>query len=200
MNEKIAMDELQFIKKIIEDSKASIVYNGKDYIVWGSLVTLGLLLDYSAYVFKLNINFILLLSVIIGLGWIFSFFSYKKRKIECTPKTFSGKILGGVWLATGTAMTIVGFIGIPSGAVPGQSVSAVLSIFLGMAFMIAGFIHNETWMKYLSLGWWIGAVYMFYFPGIHTIFVMALMLLCFQVIPGTYFYQKYKKEVKKNHE
>lgn len=197
MNEKIAMDELQFIKKIIEDSKASIVYNGKDYIVWGLLVTIGLLLDYSAYVFKLNMNFILFWGVIIGLGWIFSFFSYKKRKTECNPKTFAGKILGGVWLATGTAMTIVGFIGIPSGAIPGQSISAVLSTFLGMAFIVAGFIHNETWMKYLSVGWWIGAVYMFYFPGIHTVFVMALMLLCFQVIPGVYFYQKYKKEVEK---
>lgn len=200
MDEKIAIDELQFIKKIIEDSKATIIYNGKDYIVWGMLIVVGLLLDYSAYILNFRRNFILFWAAIIGLGWIYSYTSYRKRKSERKAKTFAGKILGAVWLATGLGMTMVGFWGIPSGAIPGISISPILSIFLGMAFLISGYIHNENWIKYLSIGWWAGAFFMFYFPGAHTALVMAFMMFFFQVVPGIYFYKKYKKELNVYHE
>ena len=46
MDEKTALEEIQFIRKIIEGSKRKIVYNGIDYIVWGAIVITGMILQY----------------------------------------------------------------------------------------------------------------------------------------------------------
>jgi len=194
MDEKYAVDELQFIKKIIEDSKRNLVYNGREHIGWGLLISFALIVDYLNYFFGWNFHFLLYWGIVVALGWLFSYYSSQQRKKENCPKTFAGKMMGTIWLGTGIGMTLVGFVGITSGAIPGTSISALLSVFLGSAFLISGYLHSEKWMKYLSIGWWLGAVIMFFYPGVHTVFIMAFMLLFLQVLPGVYFYKKFKKE------
>ncbi len=92
-------------------------------------------------------------------------------------------------------MMITGFIATTSGALKGVYVFPVLCIILGIAFYVSSFLHNEKWMKLLSLGWWVGAIIMFYFPSIHIILIFAAMMTFFQIIPGLFFYNKYKKEI-----
>lgn len=197
MDNKTAIDDLQFIKRIIADSKTTIIYNGKEYIFWGVIVSIGLLLVYFNFIFSYKINSFYLWVVIIGIGWIYSFLSSRKRKRDYRTITFAGKILGVVWLATGIGMTIIGFLGTVSGAIDRIFVSPLLSVLLGVAFLITGYIHNEGWIKFLSVGWWLGAIYMFFFPGIQTVLIMAAMMTFFQVVPGLYLYNKYKKEMLK---
>ena len=43
MDEKTALEELQFIRKVIDEGKKSVVYNGKDYIFWGLIVIVGMM-------------------------------------------------------------------------------------------------------------------------------------------------------------
>jgi len=40
MDEKTALEEIRFIRSVMEESKKSIVYNGKDYIFWGIMFIL----------------------------------------------------------------------------------------------------------------------------------------------------------------
>ena len=49
MDEKTALEEIQFIRSVIEESKKSVVYNGKDYIFWGVIVIVGMM---STYLFQ----------------------------------------------------------------------------------------------------------------------------------------------------
>ena len=57
MKENEIIDELAFIKKVIEDSRRSFCDNGMGYIVWGVLVFLGLMSEYIFFIFKLNIPY-----------------------------------------------------------------------------------------------------------------------------------------------
>lgn len=194
MDENMALEELQFIKKVIEDSKRSIIYNGIHYIVWGILVILGMCATYAVVVNRMNFNYIWIWIVVAAVGWIFSFYLGLKSKHE-QPHTFSNKIIGVVWLAAGIGMMILGFIGPASGSLHPVYISPVLSVVLGMGYLITGQIVESKWLSYLSLGWWSGAVYMFFFPGDHTLIVMAIMMLFFQTIPGIIMYRKYKQEM-----
>ncbi len=196
MDENTALDEIKFIKKIIDDSKRTVIDDGKGYIFWGIIVTIGLLTNYLMYVLEIEISFIWAWIILIGFGWIYSiisfFFSNDKK-----PKShnFATKLLRTIWLTCGISMTIIGFVGVFSGAINGMFVSPIISSILGIGFMISGYIYNLNWVKYLSIGWWTGSIVMFLFPGVQSILIMAFMMLVFQVIPGIILYNKFKKEI-----
>ncbi|MGE5498172.1 MAG: hypothetical protein ACM3Q2_08885 [Syntrophothermus sp.] len=194
MDQNTAFEELQFIKRVIEDSKRSIVYNGMHYIVWGILIIAGMLLNYYFLRQHIYFNYLYEWAAIVFIGWVFSFY-YSKRLDKKGPKTFALKIIATVWLAAGVAMTILGFIGPLSGAISGSFISPVLSVILGMAYLITGVIFESRWFSWLSAGWWAGAVFMFYYPGIHTLFIMALLMLFFQTLPGIILYRKYNQQM-----
>ena len=193
MDEKTAMDELQFIKKVIEDSRRSMTYNGLDYIVWGIIVIVGLVLQYIAILNQIYSNFLWTWAVLIPIGWIFSFTNGRRKK-DRLPRTFSGKLIAAVWGATGFGMTLIGFVGLMSGAIKPWFISPLLSVALGTGYFITGKIVESRWISSLALCWWLGAVIMFYYHGIYSILLMAIWMLCFQTIPGIMIYRKYKKE------
>ncbi len=72
MTENEAQQELAFIKKVMEDSRRIIAYDGKDFTFWGILVTVGMVLMYVNIVFQFHISSMVLWGSFIGTGWIFS--------------------------------------------------------------------------------------------------------------------------------
>ncbi len=195
MDENSALDEIKFIKKIIEDSKQTTIDDGKGYIFWGIIVTIGLLSNYLTYILEIKISFIWIWIILIGFGWVYSIFSYFFKEKKPKSYNFASKLFHSIWLSCGVAMTIVGFVGVFSGAIDGMFISPIISSILGIGFMLSGYIYNLNWVKLLSVGWWAGAIVMFIFPGVYSILIMAFMMLAFQVIPGLVIYNKFKKEI-----
>jgi hypothetical protein len=196
MDEIKAKEELEFIKKIIEDSRKDIVYNGMDYIFWGLLVTIGMGINFLMEIFNYKFhNFFWLWVILIAIGWMFSIFTFYWKKKKERKRTLSNKIVGAVWGASGVAMTLCGFIGSISTAIKPDFISPVLCTFIGAAYFITGFIFDNKWLKGFSLGWWTGSIIMFFYPGIYTNLLMASMMLCFQVVPGFVLYKNSKKAV-----
>ncbi len=195
MDENSALDEIKFIKKIIEDSKQTTIDDGKGYIFWGIMVTIGMLVNYFIYILNIKINFIWIWVVLISLGWLYNivfFFSGKKKK---PSNNFARKMLYSIWLSCGIAMTLIGFIGVFSGAISGEIVSPILSSIIGIGLMLSGFVYDLNWVKYLSAGWWVGAIIMFIYPGVQSMLIMSFMMMAFLVLPGVIIYQNFKKEI-----
>ena len=195
MDEKLALEELQFIKKVIEESKRSIVYNGMDYIIWGALVIIGMLSTYSLAVSGIRFNFLYVWLMLIPIGWGFSFYNRK----YCTgksPKTITTKAIGAVWFGAGICMTLVGFGGPVLGGMHGMFISPVLAIICGGGYFVAGRILDSKPTTYLSLGWWIGGIILFMVHSINQMLIMSALMLFFQTIPGILVYRKYKRAEK----
>ncbi len=195
MDEKQAIEELSYIKEIIYDSKKVFVENGIGYIVWGVLVVIGLISSYFFETYNLNNldgwNWIIL----VALGWVFSFVGSKKERQKRKAATFAEKILAAVWISAGIAMTIIGFAGSISGAIQGVFISPTISIILGAAYFVSGAVYGAKWITLLSLGWWAGAILMFFWPGVQVFFIMSLMMILFQIVPGLILYKQAKTEL-----
>jgi hypothetical protein len=68
-----------------------------------------------------------------------------------------------------------------------------MSVILGVAYFTSGKIYETKWMYLIGAGWWTGAIVLFYWHSIHTLALFGLMMILFQVVPGIYFYKKWKK-------
>ncbi len=192
MNEKTDVEELAFIKNIIKESRKSFVLSGKPYIFWGILIVVGLMLEFIKDVDLVDLKYTYFVWLsLIAIGWLYTYFESRKHKIKTTSIT--SKILGGVWLACGISMTIFGFIGTISGAIRGVYVSPVLSLVLAIAYFLTGIVYDYKWVRNISIGWWSGAIVMFFFPGRFTTLIMAFMMIAFQIIPGIILLNKVKK-------
>ncbi|MBI3585818.1 MAG: hypothetical protein HY088_01650 [Ignavibacteriales bacterium] len=195
MTEQEAQQELAFIKKVMSDSRRVLVYDGKEFITWGVLTVVGMLIMYFAKVFDVQVSTFWLWGILIGGGWLYSLAIGLSRHKSPNTKTFGGTILGSVWLACGIAMTLIGFVVPLSGAIKLWAIIPLISMVSGVGYFITGVIHGSTWIRNSSLGWWLGAVIMLYWPGSYMFLFFAGMMVAFQIIPGVFFYRKWKQEI-----
>lgn len=189
--------ELSEIKKIMEDSRRIMVDDGLGFIIWGSLVAAGLIFSYLSVLGYLAWNITSIAwFVLIGAGWLFTIIQVRKEKKERRAHTFAGKVAGAIWGSAGITMTIIGFVGSYSGLVRGLGISPLMACVLAAAFFVSGVIYNDKVFRYLSFGWWAGALVMFFWRTPHTLLMFAMMMLFMQVLPGIIMFRKWKKEIK----
>ena len=197
MDTKQAELELSEIKRIMEDSRRIMVDDGTGFILWGSLVAMGLISSYLSVLGYLEWKVTSIAwFALIGLGWLITIFQLRREKKERKAVSFAGKVAGAIWGSAGITMTIIGFIGSYSGMVKGMGISPLMACVLAAAFFVSGVIYNDKTFRYLSFGWWAGALVMFFWYSPHTLLLFALMILFMQVLPGFIMYKKWKKEIK----
>ena len=203
MDELTAQEEIAFIKKVMQDSRKTILADGIEFIYWGVIVTICLLFTYFSYcAFNYHSTnpskrvFIFWI-IFMFIGGVGSSIFLKKRYKSVRIKSLAGNILGKIWSANGISMIVTAFVGSLSGAFHGQYISPLMSCFLGSSYYISGFIYGKKWISNLAFLWWLGAIIMFVFPGLYTVLMMAMMMIFLQITPGIVLYRNSKKEFAK---
>jgi hypothetical protein len=194
MTDLDAQQELAFIKKVMTDSRKILIDDGKGTIFWGLLISFGLLITYLS----IAQNWETLLSwfwpVLIAFGWIYTIVTEIRHERKRRVKTFAGKIMAAVWIAFGISATILGFVGTVSGAYHSVIISPLIAVLLGTGYLVSGLLYGKSWVSYLSIAWWGGAIVMFFMQSLETLLIMIGMMIFFQVIPGIILYREFKKE------
>ncbi len=185
--------ELSVIRKIMEDSRQTVVDNGVHLIFWGVLVTLCLLANYYMIVTKTALDKAgMLWAIMMPLGAVVDMLIVRRMVRRVSVSTFGGKLLGLLWLASGLAMFMLGFLGPVTGAYNPVFICPIISVVLGVSYFVSGSIQQLPWLRNISYGWWAGSVVMFLYPGKHTLLIFAGMMLLFQVVPGLIMNRKAK--------
>ena len=196
MDSKQAASELAIIKQIMEDSRNAVCTNGWHYIFWALIVAAALITNYVMLLTKTAGNYVGWMWLVLMVSASIIAILWEKRTDKKRPvKTFAGKMLGSLWFAGGISMFMFGFIGTFSGAYNPIYICPIISTVLGSKFYISGEIQQLKWQKLLSIGWWAGAILLFFFPSVHTLLIFALMLIFFQAVPGIILNRKYQKEL-----
>ncbi len=196
METKNAELELSLIKKMMEDSRRLNIDNGIHYIFWGILVTIALLINYTMLLLKVPGNYI-------GLAWFILMLSGalidgiigRRQSKSSKVTTFTSRIMGSLWFASGIAMFMYGFLGTITKAYNPVFICPIISTSLGISYFTSGSIQQIKWLQNISFGWWAGAAIMFIFPSVHTLLIFAIMMICLQVIPGLILNKKSKQDL-----
>jgi len=195
METRDAQQELAFIKKIMADSRKSVICNGKTFILWGILVTIGLIGSYYSITNNVQNMMNWMWPLLMGLGWVITIVTESRDAKNAKTKTFAAKILAAVWIGCGIAMTMIGFVGSISGAYNPLYINPLISNIMAVGFLITGILYGKTWVSLISLGWWAGAIVMFFWTGLYTFLLMSAMMIFFLVIPGVFMFKQFQKEI-----
>lgn len=189
-----ATQELAFLRKVIQDSRRSVVDNGLSFIVWGILVTIGV---GAIYIEILNNSFgwsgwVWLVCIVSGI--IFSIV-YGRKRTQDPVQTFANRLLGRLWTSLGISMALVGFVGSLSHMIHPISISPLMACFLAVSYYVSGIVYDLNWFKNLAFGWWIGAIVMFLWDSPHTLGLYCLLMIALQIIPGILLRRRWKESI-----
>ncbi|HLT24402.1 MAG TPA: hypothetical protein VK004_04690 [Ignavibacteria bacterium] len=185
--------EINYIKKLMEESRRSLAENGIGYILWGVLVVIGIVFNYLRITDVTQISPLYVWIAVVGTGWAVTFYWLKKEKKMPGSKSVLNRILGSVWVAAGIGMTLIGFPGTLSNTLPGYSILPMMCLVLGIAYYVSGAVYGEKWIKLIGLGWWAAAALFMFWKNVNSLLIFAALMILFQVIPGIYFYKKWKE-------
>ncbi|MGD0337731.1 MAG: hypothetical protein ABSB78_02975 [Bacteroidota bacterium] len=190
-----AQEELEFVKKVIAESRKTIIQDGADFLRWGILASLGIFASYFYNYFNWQMTHVWIFwAAIVVIGWTFSIQSYiRVRKIKST--SFTGKIIWSTWIGCGIALTILGFVGPLSGAYSAVLITAVTSAVMGIGYYANGILIGSRWYIFFAICWWCGSIALFFLHRIESLLIFGLMMVFFQVIPGYIFVRQRKKDV-----
>ena len=170
--------EIAVIKKIMVDSRKAVYETSKQGVFWTMVMAPAILVNYLMFIFGFGLEYSGLLwiaAVVIGI--IGSLIIARKEKRTVRVKTFAGKLLTTIGLATGGVNIIFSIAAAAAGAFDLLYLVSVDSVVLGMAFYVIGVIQQLKTLRILSFIWWAGAVFFFAFPGIHCLLFLAVMLI-----------------------
>jgi len=194
--------ELQYIRKIIADSRTSFVEDGKPYIFWGLIVAIGMGITYLSVWLQRDLytGYLWIGLVLFGWGYMFYYVRSQKQR-EQRARSFVDRIQGSIWGACGTALGLAVILIAAGGSLHGEDAPSihpvyacfVSSLILGIAYYLSGIANDLKWLSYVGFAWWAGAVAMFVWPSLHVLGLYAGMLILFQVVPGIVLLRRYKR-------
>lgn len=192
MDEFDARQELLFIRKVIDDGRTALGHDGKAMIVWGAIVVAGMIAMFLSVSLTLGVNYLILWGVLIGAGWIFTLFFDVSARRKARFSTFGGRVVSQLWLGCGIVMTVVGFVTPLVGALKPWAIIPIMSLILGIAYLVTGAVYDDRWIRFSSVAWWLSGIIMLVWPGVYMFLVFASLVIAFQIVPGVRLFKQWK--------
>lgn len=184
MDTKQAELEISVIKKIMEDSRSAVYNKSSQGIFWFTLTSIAVLVNYLMVVLDTGIKYSGILWIAVSVfGSVYSVYLAKKEERSIKVKTFAGKILTSIGIATGIANIMFAFASLVANAFDPFVIVSMNAMILGMAFYVLSVIQQLKSFKILADIWWAGSIFFFFMPGIHSLLFMAIMLAASAWIP-----------------
>lgn len=186
-------EDLAMIRRLMEQSRGVIRGGAGHYLLWGALVTAGLLTTWASVQGFVQIGVAWIWPVAIGAGWAGSMYLSYRQDRDAPVTTTAGRVMSGIWIGAGVTMTLLGFLGMASGAFEPSGMMAGLSAVMGTAYFATGALHENRWPRLVAGGWWAGSVALFLWPGVHALLVMAGLMVAFHLVPGLVAYRSSRR-------
>ena len=178
-----AQADLAYIRRLMVDTRRAACLSGGYFIVWGIVVGAALFATWlqltGTLAYKPFITWTLCF-VVGSLGTLY----LVRQEMKEPVKSPGGRLIGTVWTSLGVTQLVLFFAGLGSQALPGEHMPALFSTLVGSGVFLTGVLAGLNWMRNLAFAWWAGAVVMFFWPGLHVLLLMGLMLVVLYVVPG----------------
>lgn len=184
MDQREAERNLREIRRMMEEGRQVVASGGHHYVAWGFLITMALVLTWGMATRGWDLSPAWIWGGAVGGGWAFSIWAGYRWDRRAPVSNLAGRVLAGIWIGSGIAMTLVGFLGGAPEAMEVNVLLATESAILGAAYLATAAVQGSRWMMGLAAGWWVGSVYMYLNSGLSVLLVMAALMVALYLVPG----------------
>lgn len=171
-------DDLAYVRRIVENSRAALSVDSLPLLVWGALTLVGVGLVYTVEA----LDGPWLWAVLIAIAWLYT--GWRMARTRGQARLFAQRVLATTWFAVLTSMTLIGFVGTFSGALPTQTIPPVFAAFFGLAYLASAVLTGRQVLVGLAIAWWVGAALLFFVPPSLRLVVFGGLLLVLLIVPA----------------
>lgn len=175
--------ELAWIRALMEDSQRLLAGTWRHQALWGLLTAAGLALTWWAVGADRPGVVWVGWPALIAAGWSGSF-ALERRGASAPVHNLAGRAFGGVWVGAGVTLTLLGTLGLYSGALAPSALPGVLSLVLGLGYFASGFASGLRWLRTVGLAWWVLGSALMVWRGPDGLLVLAGAALVLEVGPA----------------
>jgi hypothetical protein len=168
-------EDLAFVRRAVESSQRAARVDVVPLITWGLLTVAASAMGLIAPALDSVWSWV----VVIASAWAYTLWRALRGDPAAPPQLFANRVLGTLWFGTLGAMTLLGFGGYFSGAVPAPAIPGIVSSLLGAAYLASSALVQLRWVRWLGLCWWGTAMALFAvaLPMRQPVFAAAMLLL-----------------------
>lgn len=184
MSDRSAERDLAMIRRLMEQGRATVEAGAPHYVVWGALVTAALVAEWARTEGLVFLGSLWVWGALVGTGWVASVIAGARAARRSPVRTAGGRALAGIWVGAGVALTLAGFVGVGTGALPGHAMLGVTAAVLGGAVFATSFVHDSGLLRAGAVTWWAGAAVLFAWDDAGAILLLAGLNAALLLAPG----------------
>ncbi len=197
MDQNQFQEDVQYIKRMIENNRRTIIDNGLNYLITGILVAIGVIISslpgISTNKGTVTLVWFSIIAVIIISNLTIQY-RIGKSKIK---RTFITNIYESVWIVCGFSVTVITILYFITWKISLPDFFLIIATILGIGYYLTGVINELSFMKVLAFGWWIGGILSILWGYIGQEDLLPLLFSCLiiplEIIPGIIIYKKWKR-------
>lgn len=182
------MDDLAFVRAAVLSSRRALHVDVMPLFWWGVLTLLGVVV---AYVWP-PLDTVWLWVVLIALAWLLTGVRVLVARRASDTVLFAQRALATLWFSLLTAMTLIGFAGAFSGALPTTAITPLMASVFGAGYLASSALLAGRGLVLLALAWWLGALVLFLVPAPMRLAVFGLLMLLLLLLPVVWFGRRAK--------
>lgn len=176
-------DDLAFVRDVVLGSRRALHVDVMPLFWWGVLSLVGVVLAYTWP----RMDSVWLWVVLVGLAWLLTGARVLAVRRAGNAALFAQRALATLWFSLLTAMTVIGFAGAFSGALPTNAITPVMAGVFGAGYLASSALLAARGLMLLALAWWLGALVLFLMPAPGRLAVFGLLLLFLLLLPVLWF-------------
>jgi len=192
MDRDQALEDLQVIRRMIDETKKATMYSGDQLILWGVLALVATALTHLFVTLRWfpYIGLVWLLFVLSG--WTGAVFLIKKERKRAEVNPFIGRLTGITWMSCNIGVLLFTLLGVFTEIYDARYLASMVAIVLGIAIMITGGLYSWKTLFLIAPLWWIGALLMVFLDEAYLV-IYAILIGIGMILPGILARRRLKK-------
>lgn len=188
--------EMAQVRMALEHGQKVAPFRGVVYIFWGLIVAKCTMAEWAIQYYDMPIRSYYIWGPMIIFAAVCTWVYAGANLRETTHRPLTGRFVRAVWGGCIMAMTLIGIVGAGAGVFNPYLVPALFSIIMGVGYFIHSVVDHRFVYKFAAYGWWIGSIGLLIQPNLNALAWFSLMIVLFQVLPATWLYLQYRRELK----
>jgi len=182
-----ARNDLEWIRAAVDRGQQRLASTWHHQLLWGCITTVGLILTWTAIQLEARLLLTSVWPTLIVIGWTLSVLSetYLVRLRGARPKAGSGpQASAGIWVGIGVGLTLLGTLGMATGALQPRALPMVVSVLLGSGYFATGHLADLGWLRGVGVAWWVVGSILAFATGTWTLLALAGATVVLEIGPA----------------